>query len=67
VRRSDDTGKGERCNAVVHDSSKTFFSEKNCLESRTKQIADFRAMKLLRWTATCHKVDGPFLEPPPKP
>lgn len=61
-----DVAKGERCNAVVHDTSKNFFSEADCLAARTKLIADFKSMRLLRYTATCHKVNGPFLEPVPQ-
>lgn len=61
-----DVTKGERCNAVVHDSSKDFFSEQDCLNARKEQIANFRSMRLLRWSATCHVRNGPFLEPAPE-
>jgi hypothetical protein len=61
-----DVAKGERCTAVVHDTSKSFFHEKDCLAARDNILADFREMRLLRYRARCHKVNGPFLEPLPQ-
>ena len=60
-----DVGKGETCTPAVHDSTKEFFHEDECEAARKKQLAEFKTMKLLRYSATCHKRSGPFLEPAP--
>lgn len=61
-----DTSKGEQCSTVIHDSAKEFFSLAECQAAKEKQAVEFRAARLLRWTATCHKRSGPFLEPEPQ-
>jgi hypothetical protein len=59
-----DAQSGETCRAVVTESSKEFFNEKDCVAARRTQISAFHNTGFKRYTAECHKRSGPFLEPP---
>lgn len=60
-----DMKEGDMCRPVIAESSKEFFSEKDCIEARRNQLVAFQQAGFRRYTATCNKRTGPLMGPEP--